>query len=53
MIEWLNAYTGGNKEGIWNVAVESSIQEDQKRMRDNSIEMNFNKMACEEGESWK
>jgi hypothetical protein len=32
MIEWLNGYVGGNKEGIWNVAVEAPTQEDQKRM---------------------
>jgi hypothetical protein len=32
MIEWLNGYAGGNKEGIWNFAVEALTQEDQKRM---------------------
>jgi len=53
MIEWLNGYAGGNKECIWNVAVEAPTQEDQKRMRDHSIEMNFNKMACEDGARWK
>lgn len=30
IVEWLNGYIGGNKEGIWNVAVETPTQEDQK-----------------------